>query len=55
MHLLAVIKFPKWAIKAINSQMSHFLWNDTDDDRKKENTKQNLHHTPFEQVPGKNI
>ena len=24
--LLSVIKFPKWAIKLINSQMSHCLW-----------------------------
>ncbi|KAI4978394.1 hypothetical protein ZWY2020_015147 [Hordeum vulgare] len=23
---MVVMKFPKWAIKAINSQMSHFLW-----------------------------
>ena len=26
-YLLSVIKFPKWAIDAINSQMAHFLWN----------------------------
>ena len=25
-YLLSVIKFPKWAIKLINSQMSHCLW-----------------------------
>uniref|UniRef100_A0A8I6WLN0 Reverse transcriptase domain-containing protein n=1 Tax=Hordeum vulgare subsp. vulgare TaxID=112509 RepID=A0A8I6WLN0_HORVV len=25
-YLMAVMKFPKWAIKAINSQMSYFLW-----------------------------
>jgi hypothetical protein len=25
-YLLSVIKFPAWAIRAINSQMSHCLW-----------------------------
>ena len=25
-HLMSVIKFPKWAINAINSQMAHFFW-----------------------------
>jgi hypothetical protein len=34
MYLLSVIKFPKWAIKMINSQMGHFLWNDQDDNKK---------------------
>jgi hypothetical protein len=34
MHLLAVIKFPKWALNMINSQMSNFLWDDTEDGRK---------------------
>jgi hypothetical protein len=33
-HLLAVIKFPKWALNMINSQMSNFLWDDTEDGRK---------------------
>jgi hypothetical protein len=28
LHLLSVIKFPKWAITLINSQMSHCLWDD---------------------------
>jgi hypothetical protein len=27
-YLLSVIKFPKWAIKAINTQMENFFWND---------------------------
>ena len=27
-YLLSVIKFPKWAIENINSQMANFLWND---------------------------
>jgi hypothetical protein len=27
-YLLYVIKFPKWAIKAINTQMANFFWND---------------------------
>ena len=26
-YLMSVIKFPKWAIEAINSQMAHFFWN----------------------------
>ena len=30
MYLLSVIKFPKWAIKAITSQMANFLWNDAE-------------------------
>lgn len=25
-YLMSIIKFPKWAIKAITSQMAHFLW-----------------------------
>jgi len=29
-YLLSVIKFPKWAIDSINSQMSNFLWNDSE-------------------------
>jgi hypothetical protein len=27
-YLLSVINFPKWAIKAINSHMANFFWND---------------------------
>jgi hypothetical protein len=34
LYLMSVLKFPKWAIRLINSQMSHFLWNDTVDARK---------------------
>jgi hypothetical protein len=30
-YLLSIIKFPKWAITMINSQMSHFLWNNNED------------------------
>jgi hypothetical protein len=30
-YLISVIKFPKWAIKVINSQMSNFFWNDQED------------------------
>ena len=26
-YMMSVIKFPKWAIEAINSQMAHFFWN----------------------------
>ena len=29
-YLLSVIKFPKWAIESINSQMGNFLWNDNE-------------------------
>ena len=29
-YLLSVIKFPKWAIEKINSQMGNFLWNDSE-------------------------
>lgn len=25
-YLLSIIKFPKWAIELINSQMAHFFW-----------------------------
>jgi hypothetical protein len=31
MYLLSFLKFPKWAIKAINSQMAHFFWNNVGD------------------------
>jgi hypothetical protein len=31
MYLLSFLKFPKWAIIAINSQMSHFFWNNIGD------------------------
>ena len=27
-YLMSVIKFPKWAIESLNSQMAHFFWND---------------------------
>ena len=30
-YLMSVIKFPKWAIAMINSQMAHFLWNNNED------------------------
>ena len=33
-YLLSIIKFPKWAIKMINSQMGHFLWNNFEDRHK---------------------
>jgi len=26
-YMMSVIKFPKWAIEAINSQMAYFFWN----------------------------
>jgi hypothetical protein len=29
-YLLSVIKFPKWAIEAINFQMANFFWDDTE-------------------------
>jgi hypothetical protein len=34
MYLLSFIKFPKWVITAINSQMAHFFWNNTEDSHK---------------------
>ena len=33
-YLLSVIKFPKWAIENINSQMANFLWNDAENKSK---------------------
>jgi hypothetical protein len=30
-YLLSFIKFPKWTIKSIESQMAHCLWNNSDD------------------------
>ena len=30
-YLMSIIKFPKWAIESINSQMAHFLWNNLDE------------------------
>ena len=29
-YLLSVIKFPKWAVESINSQIANFLWHDSD-------------------------
>ena len=34
-YLMSVIKFPKWAIESINSQMAHFFWNNLEDGRGK--------------------
>lgn len=31
---MSVIKFPKWSIKAINCQMSHFFWDNMSDKHK---------------------
>jgi hypothetical protein len=33
-YLMSIIKFPKWAIKAINIQMANFFWNDQEDNHK---------------------
>jgi hypothetical protein len=33
-YLLSFIKFPKWAIQILNSQMGNCLWNDTEDAHK---------------------
>jgi hypothetical protein len=30
-YLMSVIKFPKWAIEAINTHMVNFFWDDTGD------------------------
>lgn len=34
MYLLSVIKFPSWAIKLLNSQMTHCLWSDSENKKK---------------------
>jgi hypothetical protein len=33
-YLMSIIKFPKWAIKAINTQMANFFWDDQGDKHK---------------------
>jgi hypothetical protein len=33
-YLMSVIRFPKWAIESINSQMTNFFWNDQENNRK---------------------
>jgi hypothetical protein len=33
-YLLHAIKFPKWAIEAINSQMAKVFWNDQENNHK---------------------
>jgi hypothetical protein len=33
-YLMSVIKFPMWAIEAINSQMTNFFWDDQEDKHK---------------------
>lgn len=33
-YLMAMVKFPKWAINAINSQKAHFFWGNIDDQHK---------------------
>ena len=33
-YLLSIIKFPKWAIKMMNTHMGHFLWNNTEEKHK---------------------
>ena len=33
-YLMSFIKFPKWAIKAINTQMANCLWDDLVDHRR---------------------
>jgi hypothetical protein len=34
MYLLSFLKFPKWSIIVINSQMTHFFWNNIGDSHK---------------------
>jgi hypothetical protein len=34
LYLMSAIKFPKWAIDAINSHMGNFLWDNQIDNRK---------------------
>jgi hypothetical protein len=31
---MSLIRFPKWAIEAINSQMANFFWDDQEDRRR---------------------
>ena len=45
-YLLSVIKFPKWVIGNINSQMANFLWNDQED-------KHRYHLTNFKSLAQK--
>lgn len=33
-YLLSFIKFPKWAIRILNTHMSNYLWNDSDEAHK---------------------
>jgi hypothetical protein len=33
-YLMLIIKFPKWVIKAIITQMANFFWNDQEDSHK---------------------
>jgi hypothetical protein len=33
-YLISIIKFPKWAISLINSQMAHCLWDDYEGNHK---------------------
>jgi len=33
-YLMSIIKFPKWDIKLINSQTSHFFWDNTEEKHK---------------------
>jgi hypothetical protein len=33
-YMMLVIKFPKWVVEAINSQMTNFFWNDQENNRK---------------------
>lgn len=33
-YVMAIIKFPKWVINTINSQMAHFFWENIDDNHK---------------------
>ena len=33
-YLMSIIKFPKWDIKLINSQMSQFFWDNTEEKHK---------------------
>jgi len=34
MYLLSFIKFPKWAIKALNTHLANCFWNDSDGNHK---------------------
>jgi hypothetical protein len=33
-YLMSVTRFSKWAVEAVNSEMTNFFWNDQENNRK---------------------